>query len=269
MARGSRNEVTRYDRRRWLEQMEQGIGVTQIARSAARDIRVIKRHLDIAQQEAEVAQARTDLVRSRMELHQEDLLNETRRLHGIVVQTQFITLRSTDSLQARLNVALLEHLDRKPLKMLLDRYDRLVDEHRDFHASVTAQVETYEAKILQNFPSGIETHAWTEQVMRLFKDQARSTNPPERDYSRKMEANKIDAHVEYGPGLTLTRIPVGENECAQIVEAHKKLMAIAISHVDELRDIDDRNIALSERVIFELDSLLLRRMVPGRCDLCN
>ena len=67
MPRESKIEVTKYERNRWLEKQEQGVGVTEIAKSAGRDIRVVKRHLGIAQQEAETTQARTGFIRSRME----------------------------------------------------------------------------------------------------------------------------------------------------------------------------------------------------------
>ena len=68
---------------------------------------------------------------------------------------------------------------------------------------------------------------------------------------------------------TLTRLPVGENQAALIVDAHKGLMGTAALRVSTLSDLYGRMKAMSEPAIFELDSLILRRMVPGRCNLCN
>lgn len=268
MPRGSRIEVTQYERRRWLEQLERGLGVTGIAKSAGRDIRVVKRHLVIAQQEAELSQARTGFLRSRMELHQEDLLNETIRIRGIVDQKLLITLQSTDPVEARLNLALLEHLDRNSLKPLLNQYGDLVDERQNFENFVTTLVESNEVKILRNLPSGIETHPWTAGVMQLLKERAGLSNPIERDYLFQVDANSLVGHVTFGRGWTLTIKPVGEHEGTQIMEAHKELVAVAISHLYTLRDIHGRRSALSEKMVFALDSLLLMRMVPGRCNLC-
>ena len=152
MPRGSRTEVSPFERRRWLEQLEKGTGVTEIARSAGRDIRVVKRGLVTAQQEAEAAQAHTDLVRNRLELHQDDLLDEIRRLRGIVGMWEPRTIKTDDPIKTRLQMALLEHIGRKPLKVLLNDYEQLATEYRAVLASTEDQLESEERLRLSKFP---------------------------------------------------------------------------------------------------------------------
>jgi len=180
------------------------------------------------------------------------------------------TIKTDDPIKTRLQMALLEHIDRKPLKGLLNDYEQLAIEYRAVLASTEDQLESEESQLLSKFPKVIETHSWAKYIVEWLKERARYPDPLERDYILDPDPNNPGkCHVKYGTSLTLTRLPVGENQAALIVDAHKGLMGTAALRVSTLSDLYGRMKAMSEPAIFELDSLILRRMVPGRCNLCN
>jgi len=110
-----RPAVSRYERQRFLEELENGVGITEIARRAGRDIRVVKRNLDIAEQDRELARARRGFIRGRLEQHQEDLLAEVSRLKEVARRGSAYSLEPEDCLKRKVHEGLKQHVKRQPL----------------------------------------------------------------------------------------------------------------------------------------------------------
>ena len=87
MAKGRRSSITSEERNRWLNELEKGNGngITRIAATARHDIRTVKKHIETARSERYVKQARHDFLLGRLELHNEDILGEVRRMRNVLV----------------------------------------------------------------------------------------------------------------------------------------------------------------------------------------
>ena len=67
MAREKKTAVSPYERKKWLEQLDSGVGITKIAKAAGRDIRIVKDHIDTAREEVQAANVRKEFLLKRLE----------------------------------------------------------------------------------------------------------------------------------------------------------------------------------------------------------
>jgi hypothetical protein len=266
MARGKKPAVSSYDRRRWLEELESGRGITEITRAAGRDIRVVKRHIEMAQEERQIAHARRDFLLDRLEQHQGDLLNEVQRLRRVVSQYPPTQLIPDDPMERRLHDALREHTRRLPLKGLLELYEGAVAEFRQARDNVSNQIGEREAQLVSRLPEEVVTYPWTPALVEALElgmklDEASGrTHVSEKQGEGMYEISWGSAH--------LTRSPVSEAMVPIIVEAHKKLLSGAESNRTLFQQHHQRLKELIDLVVEELDVFVIKRLVPGHCRYC-
>ncbi len=152
MVRRSRLAVSSYDRRLWLEELERGKGITEISRAAGRDIRVVKRHIEMAREEGLIARTRQDFLLGRLERHQGDLLAEVRRMRQLITQYPPPQLIPGDPVQQKIHDALKEHIRRLPMKALLELHESAVAEFKQAQESVSSQLAYKEAELISALP---------------------------------------------------------------------------------------------------------------------
>ena len=119
MPRSTKPNVSVVERIRWLNELERGKGITEISKAAGRDIRIVKRHIEAAREERVWAQARAEFLRSRLERHQEDILDQVQECRAICARPDPTAITGFDlnrRNRPRMYQALQEHLSRLDVK---------------------------------------------------------------------------------------------------------------------------------------------------------
>jgi len=266
VARGKRPSVSPYERRRWLEELEKGKGITEISRAAGRDIRVVKRHIEVALEESQIAQTRRDFLLGRLEQHQEDLLAEVQRLRQLVSQYPPRPLEPTDSMQQKVHEALKEHARRLLLWGLLEVYHHAVREYQEARDGVSRQLAEKEAKQILGLPQEVATYPWTPRLVETLEQGISLKGPSGRSYAENKESGGI-FRPSWGE-LSLTRSTITEASLPAVLEAHKKLLSYAERYLPMFQEQRRRLGELADQITRELDVFRLKRLVPGRCKYC-
>ena len=171
VARKRKPAVTQYERLRWVEELEKGKGITQIAKDAKRDIRVVKNHIKIALQEREAAQARRDFLVTRLEQHQQDLLNDIKRINSIIQQFPPRNFGPADPLEKKVHDGLIKHFEDVSLKDLrekLQTYLILVDEYENMRSKCEKELKEKESELLSALPQGLDLYHWTPRIIENY-----------------------------------------------------------------------------------------------------
>ncbi|MFC1940762.1 hypothetical protein ACFLXO_08825 [Chloroflexota bacterium] len=129
MPRGSKIAVSVSDRRRWLEQLESGKGITEIARAAKRDIRIVKAHIEIARDEKQSSDVKREFLIGVLKQHQADLLAEAERLRHVISIYPPLPVVPGDVIKRKIHEALKEHIKRSRLIELLASYENATMEN--------------------------------------------------------------------------------------------------------------------------------------------
>ena len=263
MARGTKSAVSAYERQKWLADLDQGKGITQIAQTVGRDIRIVKRHIEVARQERETSRARHDFLLGRLEQHQDDLLNEVRRLRQIIAQFPPRPLESDEPLGKKVHEAFEEHIKRLRLHRLLESYRNAVLKYDDAKRDAIDHLTSTESKLVASLPSNVETYPWASRLVSVLEREG----APERSYLE----NKYEGGHRCAPSwsdIVLTSSPIAVTNLVAVVEAHKQLVSEAEPLMANLHDHIRHVEQLVEATVDELDSLLVRRLAPGQCKYC-
>jgi hypothetical protein len=270
MAKRTKKPISPEEGRHWLEQLERGQGITQISKSAGRDIRIVKRHIEMAREEKELAQARHDFILQRIQHHQGDLLGGVRTLRTWLSGEVPLLSQPTNSIESRLTQALKEHVRSLPLKGLLESYQRDTEAYLKLRQEVEAQLAKKEEKVLQKLGLEVQTFPWTSDIVRDFAQRLwrEKVEPVYGNHDAGGPAGRKARYVVTWGGLRLIRAAVDEESAGRIQEAHSRLVTLGADLLEGLRGVAERLKQNRDRPIYELDTLLLKGMVPGRCPLC-
>lgn len=265
--RKRRPAISREERLRWLQELEHGKGITAIAREAGRDIRVVKRHIEIAQQESELAWARRDFIKGRLEQHQQDLLAEAERLRSVLGTQVTVPLEPRDPLKKKVHQALREHVQRLLLSRLLTEYDHKLEELSELRSGLRYTLQKKEAELLAALPTRLPTNPWANNLVDALERHA-WTGVVWRGQHEATEAAGYEGyHLHWGE-LALTRLPVAQGDVANLGQAHRELCAVAETLLPSLLERVHHLKGLGAQIREELDVFVLKRMVPGRCRYC-
>lgn len=262
MARGKKPSVSSYDRRRWLEQLKAGKGITEIARAAKRDIRVVKRHIEVAQEEILKANARKDFLRDLLQQHQDDLLDEVRRL-GSIVSLPIPRTLSPGRARQKYYDAFKEHLKKSSLKGLLESYEEIVLEGDRLKKYIMEQLLSSETELKASLPDEAKTYSWVESIV---DDLVSGFVPDESAYTREKQSDGA-YEIKY-KNKNLTRVTLPQKDVEAAVESHKKLVTLARNYQSVVDEYRQRREEIAETITDELDVLAIKRLVPGRCKYC-
>ena len=266
MPRRSRKSVSQHERQHWLDQLERGTGITEVAKRAGRDIRGVKRHIDIARSDRTLADANRDFVRSRIELHQEDLLNEAHRIRDLLSKPRVLTLKPEDNLQAKLHGALLGHT-RGPLSRLVSAWETKRDHYGSARDRLAKVLTTHETKIKSHLDPDTKTNEWTKWIVSDQEDALRTGTTSPLEYEKEGASGAAGFKITWR-ARELTKHAVNESQRQLIVEAHSELVSEARQSFAELKPLRDELSRIADDAIDEIEVLILRRLAPGRCRLC-
>ena len=267
MVRRRRSQVSQSEKRRWLENMEGGKGITEIARAAGRDIRVVKRHVEIAREERDLARARHDFIRSRLELHQEDLLGQVHRMRDIVVGRRAETLTAANYPHDKLHRAFIEHIEHLTFGNLLAAWEDGVAQYGAGYEAIRAMVESEETKLKSSLAKGISVYPWSEDVMAEEETGLWNVAASTWTYTRERVAVSDDVYILRG-ARRLLPFPIDEALASDIESAHECLRSVAQDLFSSLSHSTQQLKTLGTQIVDELDIFLFKRFVVGRCRYC-
>ena len=258
-------------RKEWFIRYEQeGESPPQIAKKDGFDVRTVRKGIEFERQERERREAKAMVLRQALEHHYEDLCDVAKRLDDLVAreERQLSTMRNEP-----LWAALTEHLPRSPLWKLLVKWEDLCQE-----------VEQLGLRLRDRFGNEIGDRSPVEfsedpkqvglsksaalMAASIGKAIARGKRSPEEfvKFVRTSVGEGI-SDVESG-GHHIGRIPDEKIESVQNL-----LSAIIMEAMDweeysnlakSLRNLD----RVKQNLEDELNIIILRRVVPGRCRYC-
>ncbi len=253
----------------WLRRNEAGESPPKIAKKDMVDVRTVRKHLEIAKQQAEVKEARAAVLRNALESHYSDLCNYAEKL---VQQTSMETATSS-SQDDHLRSALRQHLPRSPIWGYLNRRDELqrhisqlkevgnkeneraVKMNKRLKSALTASENAVIPGIIAALNFQLEQWAMGNRGLIIAEDL----------HSELVESGFVN--LRYGPAQ-LGKVP--ENVVPlirQVVQyLEKGLKDSGESKKLEKAYTDLRRVEKNLRD--EIAVITLRRVVPGRCRYC-
>jgi hypothetical protein len=264
MGRGNRPEISQYQRLRWLEGLESGKGITQISKEAGHDIRIVKRHIEIAREERQAALATHDFLLKRLEEHQEDLLAQVRRLRKLFTQNPPGSLTPDDAIEKKKFNALKEHFEHLAVKKQLDECERVLARYSAFKKDASSELNAEESKLISAIPKEVVCYPWTPVILEVL-ESGLSFEQSGRKYEKEPADGKWKP--SWGDRI-LTRSLVTKEQYDLVEEAHKKLVSFAKKYLPEFQEYKRQFEELSDRLTDQLDVFIIKRVVAGRCRYC-
>lgn len=266
MEKKRRPAITPLERARWLEEIDQGKGITAIASAAKRDIRVVKRHVEVARRERELGQVRRDFIRQRLEQHQADLFRQGDRLRHIVGGRSARTLDPSESVEKKLYDAFRQHVGGHALGLLLETYQKEATRYRELVSTTVASLDAEQDTLLQPGMIGL-VHRWTAGLLECLEGQAWRGSEWWDEYSLQPDDAGHGVKVAWG-AYNVTRTPVSEDQATAIQQVHQKLGEHAQRLLNPLQEQAGRLQGLAFEIRDKLDVFTVSHFVPGRCDYC-
>lgn len=266
-----KNPVKPEVRKRWLKRYEEdGDLPPQIAATDGFDVRTIRKQIERARQEREVRETRLLVLRSAMEHHYADICNFAEKLKAHIAGEDTVSLFTDDPLWP----ALKQHLPRSPLWNLLNRrgtlLERLVSTRNSLEARLESEVgaDTRLGPILSSGGIGVVPGMVKSLAFQVEQwAQGRKGPDTETDFRVKPAENGLFS-IEYG-AFHLGN--VNDERQAQTVKDVLTDWQANMASWEESGEMG-RILAELQRVRLklkeELNTLTMRRIVPGRCKYC-
>jgi hypothetical protein len=256
-------------RQEWLRRSEKGETAPQIAETDDVDVRTVRKHLNLARMEIDVQQARSIVLKEALEGHYRDLIDTVRS-----VQSQ-ITAESPVSMEKDfpLILGLKQHMPRSPLWENLRKWNRTLADIAELEAKTPSDIQK---KVegddrLKKIPSqggnGVIT-ATIDALVHQVKQWSRGAEglKLERDYhEEKTGENTIS--LRYG----FSHFGEIDREYIEVIKStikeHETNMKKSEDYLG-LENLVGRQSRLAYNIRDIITTILLRRIVPGKCKYC-
>ena len=258
-------------RKRWLKRYEEdGDLPPQIAATDGFDVRTVRKQIEQARQEREVRETRLLVLRNATERHYADICQFAEKLKAHVTGEDSISIFEDDPLWPVLR----QHLPRSPLWNLLNRRGTLLERLDGTRGSLRTRLNSEvgaDARlkpVLSSGGSGVVlgmVESLTFQVEQW--SQERKGLDIEVDFRVKRTEDGLFS-IEYG---SFHFGNVNDEQQAQTVRdvlADWQLKVVSWEESDEmgriLAELQRTRLKLKD----ELNTITMRRIVPGRCKYC-
>jgi uncharacterized protein (UPF0335 family) len=257
-------------RKKWLQQWElDGDTIASIAKQAGYDPRTIRKQIDIAQQERDRRETRQVILKDALQDHYRDLSRIVDRIDIAIANGEAISSLSSE----RLYKALEQHLSRAPLWKYLEKWDKLCQEIENARIGVMKKLKTSltnDNHMMEAFKGG--QPSFDEMVEFLGKQaDTVSKGGKELDIASLL---KIEAEEkESMPRIRLGPYGIGIAPEDNLDKIKDSLLAIqkSVHHFSSfvsMRELNKSREELAPEIREELATILLRRVLPGRCKYC-
>ncbi|MEE8471014.1 MAG: hypothetical protein V3S51_06770 [Dehalococcoidia bacterium] len=269
--RGRKPTVSLEVAREWLRQHQQeGRSIAEIARHSERDERTIKKHLETVQHADEAREARHAVFKEALQKHYEDVCSFAERLRADISREPPVHMAPFLRDDA-MWTALRSHLPRSPLWKGLGNLDTTVDRLEESKSLAKARVErevrsrTEEELVGSGGGPGL-AQGFVDAIASHLIASARGQRGLEGIRHLRKEAPE-GVSLQLGP-YTLgvfdaQRVPDMELLCSDLMRE-----ATEWEEYDALCRVTQENLRLKRALEDELTTILLRRIVPGKCQYC-
>jgi len=259
-------------KREWLRRFdEDGESPPQIAKADGYDVRTVRKQIELARQEREVREARAMVLRDALEKHYRDLYTFAGKLDSdLSWPPKHISFGLKED---RMWQALREHMPRSPIWKAIPRWEQLADQFDlcikgvEERAKVEAQARglnfaqaTGEPGLYEGFGQGVAFHAASlARGHRGLKDVGKFSQTRATDAG----LHEVKKGV-LGLGL------MHPDEIVNLETIYLELLD-EVNGWEEANDLHQVVLALERQSTVlhdELASIILRRVVPGRCKYC-
>jgi len=248
--------------REWLQRYEGGEALKTIAQREHFDIRTVKRQVAEAISDRNIKEVRQTVLRSALERHFNDFVTLAEKMRGMVAAGTPISLDPDATL---LLDGLKQHLPRSPLWDYLAKYEGKLVMVVEFKDSEQENVENV------SLLSDIELKKWHERKESelIYKNPADVVALQVQSELQKAVISDADNYVALNPP------PNSDKEVSQhlVIEllGHKDWTEQDIQQLQHSRELSKHDVEmkrLQQHLNDELTTIILRRVVPGRCRYC-
>ena len=264
MPRGKK--ISPVERRTWLFRYEQGAPVSAIAKEAKRAASAVRSHIAIATEEREQGEAKAHLTKNAYEDHYKDLLGIAEDIRNRAMgRTPFGVVLPADTRSRLLLDGLREHI---PGSLLWDAWDAVQKAGRQLQ-KLEAEVRIDLAlKFGTEFPE-INLDGLVGSVG-TFTSQSPAIEKDLEGWYRT-EEQAAGLQLRWGAHLLASSVR-DEARAQEIRRRHWEILTSAASLsedvVSKYRQAFETMDAVKRAVEEEVERLLLRRVLPGRCPMC-
>jgi hypothetical protein len=253
----------------WLKRVEQGETPPQIAQVDNVDVRTVRKHVDLARLERDVQQARSAVLRDALEGHYRDLLDTVRNIENQMSGESPVTSEKDVPLMSGLH----QHMSRSPLWENLRKWNRTLLERDELEAAIRNKIQKeIEADgrlhgIVSQGANGV-IHAVVDVLVHQVKQWGRGLEglKIERDiYTEKTAEGRVKMRYGFSSFGEIEGSSV-ETIKAVIIDFESKLKNTP--EYLELEKLSGRLTRLKGSIREILTTILLRRIVPGKCKYC-
>ena len=256
----------------WLRRSEvEGESPPNIAKRDGYDVRTVRKHIELARQERESREARSMVLRRAMEQHYADLIAVVGRVDSQVANAAGILIGGQDG---RIWKALREHLPRSALWKLLGRWEQLRHQGSQLHHEVSLRMQQeIETSGKHKFAAtagtfGLHRDGLTKLVTyRLTQVAEAPGEPPEPDTIKVEDVDNDSVRIVCA-AIQCATVPRKEENQAKAFLHHLQVDINSWPEADEMRRVHSDLSKVTGALQEELATILLRRVVPGRCKYC-
>ena len=266
--RKRRMRVTSALRRDWLRRYEEGETPLDIAKSAGFDPRTVRKQIVLAQEHLELVEARAHVLRNALERHYEDLCRFANEIKpAFYLPTSFGSNPGdlTDyHEQDPLLDALREHLPRAPFWKHIKTWGEAKEA---YNISVEALKERIWQKVtaspsFREITSELNTDRFREAVLDDFGYHLLAILRGEKGLGSRGEDKEV-AGIRFRQG-DLLHLPEEKQAWLRGLLAEAQMWDEFHAFTQAAERLEQTRKAISA----ELDTIILRRVLPGRCRYC-
>jgi hypothetical protein len=270
MARPFRRlSVTPETRRKWLQRHdENGESPPQIAARDGYDVRTVRRQIELARQERETRETRMMVLRGAAESHYHDLCMLAERLDSAISRDEPVDYFASE----RMYSAMRQHLPRSPLWPLFEEWNNakqnLEKTRSDFRVELNSQLSK-DKRLASAFAGGKKDMMGLIElftVQSAFWSQGNPGLDIEQSFTAEPAGNGLANYRVSGYGIGTGP----ESQAPAIVKALTKFKE-RLSDFENYQNLQQQVKELRELKLDiqeELATIILRRVLPGRCKYC-
>ena len=265
-----RGKITPVERRRWLEKYENGATIDSLAKEALRTQRTVTDHVDQARRERRHDQVQVDLIREGYREHYNDLLNLAGRLAEMAKSPHRGTVLGTDvsedTGERLLYRSLRKHTHGNGIWAAVKSWEENVVGLEEETGRLEIEAAELASQDAAEFPE-ILVEGFAGSLSEAVSMDAQGLGPESTEYVR--DRSGVNFQLRYRSFILADRVP-DDDQIVAIEKKHRDFLESLLTDgtVHRLKSLW-RDWSSARDVIQEEATILsLRKVVPGRCDLC-
>lgn len=255
----------------WVERYKNGETPPQIATKDSYDVRTVRKYLKQFEKQAEISQARTMVYHEALQAHYKDFIDLAKRLIDSVNLSQNIPIELSDPLLK----ALYDHIPYSVLWKKITWWNELIEKETRYRKDLEAELEhkLHSDKGLKSAYMGgnMDTvglkNVMLKQTEMLIVQKPLSFNVEKNLTIDEEHSNNMALIIKYASYNIGTITPANAaNLKTALSNFEERLNDITL--IKDLHDlIKDKESAI-EPIIDQLNTIILKRVIPGHCRYC-